>query len=88
MVFSGVAFTDAVLHQTGQGGQHVDRWINSLTVKLAVQYNLAFGNISGQVGDWMGDIVVGHGQNGDLSNRSVDTLDNTGTLIDGSQFAV
>jgi len=36
----------------------------------------------------MGDILVGHGQNGNLSNGSVSSLHTTSTLVDGRQIRV
>ena len=36
----------------------------------------------------MGDVVAGHGQDGDLSNRAIDSLHNASPLIDCCQFTV
>ena len=61
MIFPGIAFTNAVLHQSGQGRQDADGRVNGLAVKGPVQNDLAFGDISGKIRDRMGDIVAGHG---------------------------
>ena len=58
MIFSGEAFSDAVLHQTGQRRKYVDRWINCLAMKLAVQNDLTFGDISGKVRNRMRNICL------------------------------
>ena len=36
----------------------------------------------------MGDIVVRHGENGDLGNRTVSSFDTTSTFVDGGQIRV
>ncbi len=43
-----------------------DGRIDALLVQVAVQHDLPLGDIAGQVGDGVCDIVVGHGQNGNL----------------------
>ena len=88
MVFSGISLTDTILHQTGQRRQYVDRWIDRLSVKLSIQNDLTFGDIPGQVRDRVGDIVVRHGQDRDLCDRSGAALYDTGTLVKRSQFTV
>ena len=88
MILSGVTLTDTILHQSGQRRQNIDRRINCLAVKLTVQNDLTLGDVSGQVRDRVGDIVVGHGQNRDLGYRTVHTLHDTGALIKSSQFTV
>ena len=51
VILSGKAFSDAVLHQTGQGRKHVYGRVNGLAVKIPVQNDLAFCDVAGQVGD-------------------------------------
>ena len=36
----------------------------------------------------MGNIIVGHGQDGDLGNRTLGGIDDTGTLIERSQVGI
>ena len=36
----------------------------------------------------MGNIIIGHGQNGDLGDRAVDALYNSGTLVQSGQLTV
>ena len=66
MVRPGVAFSDAVLHKPGQGRQHIDGRIDVLPVQLPVQNNLPLCDVACQVRNGMGNIVVGHGENGYL----------------------
>lgn len=59
MVFACVAFADGRLHQTGEGGKDVDGGVDALIVELAVDENLAFGNVACQVRDGVGDVWKG-----------------------------
>ena len=88
MVHPGEALADAVLHQTGQAGQHVDGRIDGLPVHLAVQHDLPLGDIPGQVGDGMGNVVVGHGQNGNLRHAARPSGHDARSLVNGCQVAV
>ena len=65
MVLAGLALTDALILQTAQGGQHVHRGHDALAVQLAAQDDLALGDVAGQVGDGVGLVVLGHGQDRD-----------------------
>ena len=49
MVFARHALTDGGLHQTGEGGKHVDRGVDLSVVQLAVDVDLAFGDVTGQI---------------------------------------
>uniref|UniRef100_A0A2M4D215 Putative secreted protein n=1 Tax=Anopheles darlingi TaxID=43151 RepID=A0A2M4D215_ANODA len=82
------ALTDGGLHQTRQRRQHVDRRIDLSVVQLTIDVDLTLGNVTGQIGNRMGDIVVRHSQNGDLGDRTVAALDTSGTLVDGGQIGV
>ena len=75
MILTRVARTDAVLHQTGQAGQHRNRRIQADGIHAAVQHDLALGDVAGQVGDGVRDIVVWHGENRYLSDRALLALD-------------
>ena len=46
MVFAGVLFADGGFHKAGQGGEDVDGWIDAFVVELAVDVDLAFGDIA------------------------------------------
>jgi len=56
VVFAGVALADGGLHETGEGGEDVDGWVDTTVVKRAVDEDLTFGNVSSQVRDRMCDI--------------------------------
>ena len=43
--------SNAVLHQTGQGRQHINGRIDIFLMQRTLQHNLSLGNISGQVRD-------------------------------------
>ena len=88
MVGTCEAFTDTVLHQTGQGRQNVDRRVDRLSMKLTVQYDLALGDISGKVRNRVGDVVVWHGQDRDLGYRTGASTDDSRTLVKSCQFTV
>jgi len=57
-------------------------------VKGIVNEDLALSDISGKIRDGMGDIGVGHGQNGKLSDGTVGSTDTTGSLVDGGEIGV
>ena len=88
MIFSCIPLSDAVLHETGQRRQDIDRRVNGLAIQRTIQNDLSLGDISGQVGDRMGDVIVGHGENRQLRHRAFHSPHDTCTLIDGRQLAV
>ena len=55
---------------------------------MAVHIDLALSNIARQVGDGMRHVVVWHGQNGNLCDRTIAALDTTCTLVDRRQVRV
>ncbi len=88
MILPGKALADAVLHQPGKRGQHADGRIEPLLVHIPIEHNLSFGDISGQVRDRMGDIVVWHGQDRRLGDAARLALQHSGPLIEGSQIGI
>ena len=56
MIFS-ILF-DGLLHETGQGGQHVDGRVDLFVVQLSVDEDLSFGDVACQIGNGMGDVIV------------------------------
>ena len=46
MVFAGMALADGGFHETGEGGENVDRWIDAFVVELAVDEDLAFSDVA------------------------------------------
>lgn len=94
MIFSGKFFagvvidTNSGLHETRQGGEHVDWWVDLSVVDGAINEDLAFSDVAGEIGDGMGDIIVGHGQDGDLGDGTVAASDTTSALVDGREICV
>ena len=74
VVFTGHAFSDCGLHESGKRGEDVDGRVDLFIVHLAVDENLAFRDVAGQVGDRVRDVVVGHRQNGQLGDGTVFAL--------------
>ena len=56
MIFS-VLF-DGLLHQSGEGGKHIDRRIDLLVVKLPVNENLSLSDVTSQVRNGVSDVIV------------------------------
>lgn len=46
MVFTGVFLTNGGLHEAGEGGEDVDGGVDTFVVELAVNVDLAFGDIA------------------------------------------
>lgn len=49
---------------------------------------LSLSNVTSQIGNWMRDVVVGHSEDGDLSDGSVAAFHAPGALVDGGQIRV
>src|SRR5947209_11280417 len=60
VVLPRAAFPDPCVHESGQGRQRVDRRIDAFAVELPVHRDLSLGDVSGQVGNRMGPVVVGN----------------------------
>ena len=84
----GVLMTTWPYHETGEGWKDIDGWVNLPVLQLPVHIHLALCNVACQVGNRMCDVVIGHGQNGKLSDGPLPTLDTSSPLIDGSQICV
>lgn len=57
-------------------------------VELSINENLTLGNVSGQIRNWMGDIIIRHCQNWQLCDRTIDTFDSTGSLVQGTEIGI
>ena len=88
VIGSGHALTNGVLHETGQRWQDVDWWVDASSRHVSVDVDLALSDVTSQIWDWMGDIIVRHGQDGDLGDGAERTVDTTSTLINGGQISV
>jgi hypothetical protein len=65
----GASASDAGVHQAREGREHVNRREDPAAVQLAAEHHLAFGDVAGEVGDGVGDVVVRHRKHGDLGGR-------------------
>jgi hypothetical protein len=57
-------------------------------VQVSVDKDLAFSDVSSQIGDGMGDIIIGHGENGQLGDGTILADDSTGSLVKSRQIGI
>lgn len=88
MILSSHASTDGGLHQSAQRWEHIDWWINSSVVELSVDEDLAFSDIASQIRNRVSDIIIRHGQNRQLGDRTIDTFNSTSSLINGRKISI
>ena len=88
MISSGLALSDSFVFQTGKGRQYIDWRCHTFSVQLPAQNNLSFCNISGQVRDWMGLVILRHGQDRDHRDTSLFAVLTPGTLIHRGKVCV
>mmetsp|Transcript_17100 Transcript_17100/g.39297 ORF Transcript_17100/g.39297 Transcript_17100/m.39297 type:complete len:306 (-) Transcript_17100:472-1389(-) len=88
VIVSGHTFSDGGLHQTRQRRKNVDRRENTLGVQLTIQVNLSFRNVSGKIGNRVGNIIVRHGKNRKLCNGTISSNNTSGTFVDGGKIGV
>lgn len=86
VILSGVS--NGGLHKTREGWEHVDWWVDLLVVELTIDVDLSLSNVSSKIRNWMGNIVIWHGKNWDLGDRSTSSLDTSGSLVDGGEISV
>ncbi|GIX65223.1 uncharacterized protein BcabD6B2_46580 [Babesia caballi] len=88
VVLPGEPLADARLHETRQGRQHVDGRVNAAVVQRPVDEYLALSDVTGEIGNRVRDVVVGHGQDGELGDAPVAALDPASALIETRQVSV
>mmetsp|Transcript_9018 Transcript_9018/g.30566 ORF Transcript_9018/g.30566 Transcript_9018/m.30566 type:complete len:578 (+) Transcript_9018:341-2074(+) len=76
------------LHQAREGREHVDRRVDLAVVQLAVHVDLPLGDVAREVRDGVRDVVVGHGEDGDLRDGARAALHAPGALVDGREVRV
>ena len=74
MILPGHSLPNGRLHQSGERGQNVDWGIDLSVVELTVDVDLTLGDVAGQIRDGVSDVIVRHGQDGDLGDRAVPTI--------------
>ena len=57
-------------------------------MQLAVHVHLALSDVARQVWNGVGDVIIRHGQNGQLSDGAFAALNTSSPLIDGGQVSV
>ena len=88
MILTGLADADALILQTAQGRQNVDRGHDALAVQLTAEDDLAFGDVAGKVGDGVSLVVLGHGEDRDHGDRALLALTAACALIHGGKVGV
>ena len=88
MVLAGFAFADALVFQAGERGQHVDGRLDAFAVQLAREDDLPLGDVAREVGDRVGLIVLGHGEDGNLRDRTFFAADAARPLVHGGEVGV
>ena len=88
MINSGHAFTNGRFHESGEGWEHVDGRIDLSVVQVSVNKDLSLGDIPSEIGDGMSDIIIRHGENGELGDGSILADDSPCSLVEGGQISV
>ncbi len=70
VVLTGLALADALILQTRQAGQHVHGRDDALAVQVTGEDDLTLGDVTGQVRDRVGLVVLGHGQDRNHGDRA------------------
>ena len=56
MILTGQTGTDSSLHKTGKRGEHINRGVDTTTVKTTVDVDLSLSNVTSQIRNRMGNI--------------------------------
>ena len=80
--------SNAAYHEARQGRKHIDGWVDLSVVELAVHIHLALSDVACQIWDGMGDVIVGHGEDGQLRDGALTALNTPCPLVDGGQISV
>lgn len=75
-------------HETGEGREHVDGWVDLPVLQLPVHVHLALCDVACQVRNGMCDVIIGHGQDGQLGDGPLSPLNTSSPLIDGGKICV
>ena|SRR6185437_12303083 len=63
VVLAGAFRADPGIHEPAERGQDINWWGDAAPVQFPGQHDLTFGDVAGDVGDRMRDVVVGHREN-------------------------
>src|SRR5450759_868155 len=84
----GLILADALVHQAREARQHVDRREDALAVQASREDDLALGDVPGEVGDRVRDVVVGHGEDRHLGDGALPALDPARALVQAREVGV
>ena len=85
VVVARLALADAVLHQAREAGQPGDGRIDAALEELALEHDLPLGDVAGQVGHGVRDVVGRHGEDGHLRDGAFAAVDAAGALVDATR---
>ncbi len=88
MILAGLAGADSLVLQAGKGRQHIDGRIDALGMETAVDDDLSFGDVPGEVRDRVRFVVLGHRENRNLRDRPLLAFDPACTLVDRGEVGV
>ena len=88
VVLPGLPRPDPEVHEPGEAGQGIHRRVGTPAEEVAGEHDLPLGDVARQVGDRVGDIVVGHGQDRDLGDGPLPAFQPPRPLVDGREVGV
>mmetsp|Transcript_52457 Transcript_52457/g.145440 ORF Transcript_52457/g.145440 Transcript_52457/m.145440 type:complete len:286 (+) Transcript_52457:113-970(+) len=77
------ALADTGFHEAAERRQNIDGRVDLPVVQGPVHKDLALGDVAREIRDRVRDVVIWHGQDRKLRDRTVAALDATRTLVDG-----
>merc|ERR1712110_927311 len=72
----------------GKGWENVDWWIDVSLEHVSINIYLTFCDISSQIWNWMGNIVIEHCKNRNLCDGTNFTSDSTSSLINSGKICI
>src|SRR5690606_5979921 len=88
VILAGVPLSYTEVHQPREGREHVDGRVDALPVQLPADHDLPFRDVPGQVRYRVGDIVTGHGEDGELGDGAFLSFHNPCPLVDPCKIRV
>src|SRR5574341_807382 len=83
-----MALADPLLHEPRQAGEHVHGRKDPFLVQVPRKHDLAFGDIPREVGNGMGDVVLGHGDHGQERDRALKIVNAPRALIERREVGI
>src|SRR2546427_5375913 len=88
VVLARPVLPDPGVHEAGQGGERVDRRIDSFPVQLPVHRDLAFRDVPGQVRDGVGPVVIRDRHDRNLGDAARPSVNAPRPLVDRREVGV